>query len=132
MDGDSVTALLRRALLFLLVKHPTRTSLGLAGGVFVGLVADLFKDFLPTQLNLSALGQIPLSISGAFVANLPSAIKKDRLPEDVEQQFQAIARAVHDGGLSKQQQKLLYQSLAQRIISETKVQARNRGRITLP
>jgi hypothetical protein len=118
MTPDVITGWARTAFRFAMVQHPTRTSLGMAGGVFVGVLVDIFRPTL-TWLNTNALTDFRLAISGAFITNVIVLFKRDDLPEDIENDFKAIRLAVESGKLSQAHQKLLYLNLAQSIVTHS-------------
>lgn len=120
MSPDVITDWARTCFRFAMVQQPTRTSLGIAGGVVVGLLVDIFKPVL-TAINVSALTDLRLAIAGAFFANVPVLFKKNRLPESIEQEFAVIRLAVSEGRLSQAHQKLLYQKLAQKVIEKATI-----------
>jgi hypothetical protein len=107
-----VTGWLRATFRFLMVQHPTRTSLGLSGGITVATIIDAVKPSIP-GVNIMALTDLRLAIAGVFVSNISLLFKKERLPEALEQQFAAVRIAAREGKLSAVQRKMLYQKIAQ-------------------
>jgi hypothetical protein len=107
MNQNTITELLQAPLKFFILKYPTRTSLGASGGIFMGVLLDIFKPVIKV-IDLSAISDFRLAASGIFIANLLGLFKKDKLPEAFEEQFRLIARAVKTGKLSEAQAKIYY------------------------
>lgn len=126
MTADQTTEWARTAFRFAMVQHPTRTSIGMAGGVFVGLLADVFHRAL-TWINTNAMTDFRLAVSGAFIANILLLFKKNDLPESIENDFKAIRLAVQSGHLSQAHQKMLYLSLAQTIIKHSQLSKKTKA-----
>jgi hypothetical protein len=99
----------------------------MAGGIFVGLLLDIFRPTL-TWLNTNGLTDFRLAVSGAFIANLSVLFKKDDLPESIENDFKAIRIASEAGRLSQAHQKLLYLNLAQSIVKQSHLSEKSLGR----
>jgi hypothetical protein len=112
---DLVTGWVRATLRFLMVQHPTRTSVGLTGGITVGTIIDALKPSLP-GINLMALTDLRLAIAGVFLSNVSLLFKKERLPEALEQEFAAVRKAAREGKLSGPQCKMLYVKIANTAI----------------
>ena len=110
--NDFVTGWMRGALRFLMVQHPTRTSVGLSGGILVATIIDAFKPFL-SGINVGAFTDVRLAIVGVFLSNVSLLFIKERLPESLEQEFAAVDRAIREGKLSAAHRKMLYLKIAQ-------------------
>ena len=115
MTIDTVTAWTRGGLRFLMVQHPTRTSLGIAGGVLVATIADMLKPYLGA-INTAALTDFRLAVCGVFVTNISILFNKKTLPEAIEKEFTAVRQAIVEGKLSPAHQKLLYLKIAHNVI----------------
>jgi hypothetical protein len=118
MSPDTATAWIRGALRFCMVQHPTRTSVGIAGGVVVATVTDMLKPYLGA-INVAALTDFRLAVCGVFVANVPLLFKKNVLPEPIEEEFRGVRLAIAEGKLSAAHQKLLYLKIAQNVIDRS-------------
>src|SRR3954454_21972727 len=103
MNADAISSWTRGALRFFMVQYPTRTSLGIAGGVVVSTVLDMLKPYLGA-INTAALSDFRLSLCGVFVTNIGLLFKRNSLPEDIEQEFTGIQRAISEGHLSQAHQ----------------------------
>jgi hypothetical protein len=118
MSVDAATAWARGAMRFFMVQHPTRTSVGIAGGFVVATLADLFKPYLG-GINVAALTDLRMSLCGVFVTNVPLLFKKRVLPEAIEEEFDGVRLAIAEGKLSAAHQKLLYLKIAQNVIDRS-------------
>ena len=123
MLGDNITQYIRTALNFLLLKYPTRTTMGLLFGVVGDFLIDVFHPFLSKLkwLNLAAFNAWRIGLFGAFIANLPAVFSKGNLREDLEEKFEVIRRSVREGELTKVEGRLLYQRLALDVISKARL-----------
>jgi len=110
--NDLATGWMRGALRFLMVQHPIRTSVGLSGGILVATIIDAFKSFLP-GINVAAFTDLRLAIVGVFLSNVSLLFKIERFPENLEQEFAAVHRAIREGKLSSAHRKMLYLKIAQ-------------------
>jgi hypothetical protein len=122
ISADSPTAFLRGALRFLMLQSPMRTSIGATGGVFVGVLLDLFRPALK-WLDLSAITDFRLMVSGIFIANVSGIFQKDKLPEPIEEQFRITARAITEGKLSPAQAKIYYAQIVTMALEHAKLTA---------
>jgi hypothetical protein len=123
---DLVTGWLRGSLRFLMVQHPTRTSLGLTGGIFVATIIDALKPLIP-GINVASLTDLRLAIAGVFVSNIGLLFKKERLPEALEQEFEAVRIAAREGKLGAAQRKMLYLKIAQTELDRVAFSKRKTG-----
>ena len=69
MSPEAVSGWARGALRFFMVQYPTRTSLGIAGGVMVATAVDTLKPYLGS-VNTAAITDFRLAICGVFCANI--------------------------------------------------------------
>jgi hypothetical protein len=125
MSVDTFTAFLRGGLRFLMMRSPLRTSMGAAGGVLAGLLLNIFKPVLlhVTWVDLSAITDLRLAVSGVFIANLPGLFQRDRLPEAIEEQFSIAARCIKEGKLSQAHARIFYAKIVTIALENAKLSA---------
>jgi hypothetical protein len=101
------------------------TSMGATGGVFAGVLLDLFKPALKamTWVDLSAMTDFRLAVSGIFIANLPGLFQRDRLPDAIEEQFTIVARGTKEGRLSQAQKKIYCAQIVTTALANAKLSA---------
>ena len=105
-----------------MLKSPMRTSLGVTGGVLVGLLLDMFGRKLHF-IDLSSVTDFRLAMAGIFLANVSGLFDRDQLPDALEEQFRLVARGVKAGELSKAQAKIYYGQIITRALQHSKLTA---------
>jgi hypothetical protein len=121
MSLDELTSKSRGALRFLFVQHPTRTSYGILFSTVLDFAKDLIRPSFHDAVNWEAITPLRLMIVGVLVFHFPLLFRKHALPETIESQFSTIERATKAGGITALQKRMLYQSLAQQIITDTRL-----------
>jgi hypothetical protein len=123
---DSGTAILKRATDILFVLNPRGTSVG----AFVGVVMDgLFRAFGPALakardfVDLSNVNLYHLIGSGIVLFNLPAFLRRRKLPQDIEDAFEAIRRS--RDSLTPVQVKSAYLRLCAEVVE--RVERKNSG-----
>jgi hypothetical protein len=117
MNADELSGFASKALNFLFLKNPTRTSIG----VILGIVLSGFSpDFSPvlldlTTFNFSAVHPVAWVALGILICNLRGSPFKETLPEDIEIAFDLLQKA-EKAGISKEELKMRYKMIAVKYI----------------
>lgn len=118
--ADPFTGIARTVLQFLMLKSPMRTSIGATGGVFVGLLLNIFSPKLHS-IDLSAVTDVRLAMAGIFLANVSALFDRGQLSDAIEDQFRLVARGVKAGELSKAQAKIYYGQIITKALQQSKL-----------
>lgn len=117
---------LRDGMKVLLAQHPRRVTIGICGGVVLGMLIDAFKAMIPATINVAAFTDFRLALAGIFVANAPVVLKRSSLPEDTEQMFTAVRLSVKEGNLTQAQTRALYIQVCHEVASKSRIATRGR------
>jgi hypothetical protein len=123
MPTDTLTALLRGILRYLMIRSPMRTSIGATGGVFSGVLLDLFRPVTNSWVYLAHVSDFRLAVGGIFLANILGPFQQQRLPDAIEEQFSVVARGVKEGKLSQAQAKIYYAQIVSTALESAKLSA---------
>lgn len=123
MPTDTFTALLRGMLRYLMIRSPMRTSIGATGGVFAGVLLDLFRPVMNRWVDLAQVSDFRLAVGGIFLANILGPFQQQRLPDAIEEQFSVVARGIKEGKLSQAQAKIYYAQIVTTALESAKLSA---------
>jgi hypothetical protein len=125
MNMDEVSGFASKALDFLFLKNPTRTSIGIIMGIvlsgFSPVFSPVLSDFI--NFNFSVVHPVAWIALGILVCNLRGSPFKEKLPEDIEVAFDLLRKA-EKAGISKEELKLSCKMIVIRYIQNIGLNAK--------
>jgi hypothetical protein len=114
-----------------MIRSPMRTSMGATGGVFVGVLLDLFRPVMARWVDLAEVSDFRLAVGGIFLANILGPFRQNRLPDAIEEQFSVVARGIKEGKLSQGQAKIYYAQIVTTALEAAKLSAATQREVDL-
>lgn len=112
--------IVRTSLRVVLFRYPHRMSLGALSGVVLNVAAEIFRPYLKdhSSIDISQVGASEWILVGIFLFVVPSAFRRYRLPDDIEQKLISIRRIADEGKLTAVQARILYLELAHQALRD--------------
>jgi hypothetical protein len=117
INMDELTGNLSKALDFLFLKNPTRTSIGIVLGIVLSGFSPVFAPVLLdlTGFDVSAVHPVIWIALGVLICSLRGSPFKEKLPEDIEVAFDLLHKA-EKAGISKDELKTRYKMITDKYI----------------
>lgn len=126
-SSDVLSDTVNRSINFLLVNHPTRTSLGAVLGLVLEFLSKVFSPILNriSTINLSIINPWEYVIVGIFLMHLKTFYeaftKKTYLSENEERAFEAIRIGVKEGKITEWEAKNMYLKLCEKVLANVEL-----------
>ena len=112
---DAVTKIITKAIDFIFVSNPRKTSLGILFGIIVYGILEVI--FTITKLGFS----VPLYLciaGGMFVFNINNIFSKHRIDEDLETQMYYLKEAQKNGNFTPTEKRHQWREYVQIVFSK--------------
>ena len=110
---NTATAIIKKATDTLIVFNPRGTGVGLAFGGLIKVIVKLYDPFLTAHNfgSLNDLNPIFLLLSGIFIFNISTILKKNRLNSELESTLTEIEISLKKGLITKTQARMHYNAI---------------------
>lgn len=127
---DSIASFIKPATGVLFSTDPVMTSLGGLFGFLLSVLIRILKPLLAGfTVHLSQVEQWEFVVLGVFIFNLIAYFRRSRLSQSVNEALTMIRIARKEGRLTSEQAKLLYVSLAKKVIQNVKLEPKTEGQV---